>query len=672
MKKRTDKILVLGIDGMDPKLTKKFINQGKMPFTKQLIAQGSAREDLVLLGGMPTITPPMWTTLATGANPSTHGITCFWGQSKERLDTLVYNLDSARCQAEQLWNVTAEAGLKTLVWHWPGSAWPPSSDNENLHVVDGAQPVYVNMGTANIDDDKLVYAAAEITEVSYRPNQAADTGAGCIINHLETEEELFDIGSTLNGSQTMVNIQLSIYDGEAGSELGKMDAVNSPLKPATGFSASLPEGAKEFTIVTSGGFTRRIGVILPNAQGKYTTVAIYKNKKATEAMAILTPNKLVVNMLDEVLVHDNTVQANRSACLLELPEDGSKVILWIGPALDSKEDKMFHPRSLYKQVIDNVGLIPAVSTNGSTGKSEVFVENFLLEGWRVYDQWQADAMKHLIRENGYHVVFSHLHNVDCLGHSFWALAKEGNHEGVDHLKYQSYIEQVYVDTDAYIGEFLPLLDDGWTIIVTSDHGLLIREEECPAFGDPFGINAKVMNDLGYTVLNKDEQGNLLKEIDWTKTKAVAGRGNHIHLNLKGVYDTGIVDPADKYALEEQLISDLYNYRNEEGKRIISIVLRNKEAALLGMGGDECGDLIYWLTEGCNRVHGDSLSTYTGYLDTSVSPIFIAAGPGVKKDCVTNRVLKQVDVAPTIAILTGVRMPAQCEGAPMYQILTEEI
>ena len=57
--------------------------------------------------------------------------------------------------------------------------------------------------------------------------------------------------------------------------------------------------------------------------------------------------------------------------------------------------------------------------------------------------------------------------------------------------------------------------------------------------------------------------------------------------------------------------------------------------------------------------------------TSVSPIFVAAGPGIKEGCKTTRVLRQVDVAPTIATLLGVRMPAQCEGAPMYQIFDEK-
>lgn len=119
MKSLSEKVFVLGVDGMDPRMTKKYLELGKMPHLAEFIKRGSCRDDLVLLGGVPTITPPMWATLATGANPSTHGITCFWGQDPEKLDTLVYNMDSERCKAEQMWNVTALEGKKTLVWHWP-------------------------------------------------------------------------------------------------------------------------------------------------------------------------------------------------------------------------------------------------------------------------------------------------------------------------------------------------------------------------------------------------------------------------------------------------------------------------------------------------------------------------------------------------------------------------
>lgn len=114
-KKITDKLLVIGVDGLDPRLTSKFISEGLMPNFEKLIARGACREDLSMLGAQPTVTPPMWTTLATGAYPVTHGITCY-NRKGANIDKVEYNIDSRYCKAEQLWNVFAENGKK----HWYG------------------------------------------------------------------------------------------------------------------------------------------------------------------------------------------------------------------------------------------------------------------------------------------------------------------------------------------------------------------------------------------------------------------------------------------------------------------------------------------------------------------------------------------------------------------------
>lgn len=34
--------------------------------------------------------------------------------------------------------------------------------------------------------------------------------------------------------------------------------------------------------------------------------------------------------------------------------------------------------------------------------------------------------------------------------------------------------------------------------------------------------------------------------------------------------------------------------------------------------------------------------------------------------------REVDIAPTAAVLLGVRIPAECEGSPAYTILSEEL
>jgi len=105
------KILLLGMDGMDPRFTNRMLKKGKMPNVQALLNRGAASKDLIMLGGHPTITPPMWTTLACGCNCNVHGITQFSRKGKT-IDSLGYNLDSRFCKAEPLWNVFAEAGKK--------------------------------------------------------------------------------------------------------------------------------------------------------------------------------------------------------------------------------------------------------------------------------------------------------------------------------------------------------------------------------------------------------------------------------------------------------------------------------------------------------------------------------------------------------------------------------
>ena len=606
----TDKVLMLGVDGLDPSLTRKFVDQGKLPNIQKFIERGAQKHDLKLLCTPPTITPPLWTTLATGALPVTHGITCFWRQDPVHLDTAGYNLDSRLCHAEPLWNVTAEAGMKTLVWHWPGSSWPPTSDSPNLHVVDGTQPAAPNSGVARIEMEKMTYASARFTEVLYKPGATNNTGAGCVIEDVPEADDVFDANTVLGGdAMSMRNIILKQSDGEDGIEDVPIDLCNSPVKEAKGWTDA-PEGAKEFYVVTSNGVVRRPCLILKNEEGKYDRVAYYHSKKDTEPIVVLKEGEYVSDVVDEFVHKEEKVLGNRNMLLTSISEDGNEVHLWMSKAFDIAHDNLFHPRSLYKQVVENCG------------------------------------------------------------HMFWYYGK--NRPIMNKMEeegYQKAIEEVYLQTDRYLGRFLHYLDEGWTITIFSDHGLLTPEEEKPLIGDAFGCNVGVMSELGFTVLKKDENGNPIKEIDWEKTRAVATRGGQIYINLKGKYPTGIVDPADKYELEREIIDALYSYRLN-GKRVIAVAMRNKDAVNLGTGGPECGDILYWLEEGVNRLHGDALPEVQGYEDTCVTPIFIAAGKGFKQGYECERIIRQADMAPTLAYMLGVRMPKQCEGAVAYQILED--
>lgn len=657
----TEKILLLGVDGMDPRLTRKYVDEGKMPNVKKYLERGAAREDLVLLGGHPTVTPPMWTTLACGCYANVHGITAFYRQSKTDLDVIEYNLDSRLCKAEQLWNVFVEAGKKTLVWHWPGSSWPPTSDSPNLLVVDGTSPGTVGMAVAQVDEEFMLEASVDLEAITFKEKAALDAAAPCVVENLNLQVTSSDKNL---GKLIMKESDKTGYFSETA-----LDVVQSSIKEASGWAAA-PAGAKEFTLLLSKGMIRRPGLLLKDEDGNYTKAALYKSKKETAPLVILEPGIMAREVIDEAIKDDNKYRATRNFKVLSLAENGESMNLYVSAAMDIDNDSVFHPTRIYKDIAENVGYPTPMSMLGNQNK--MLITDCMLDCWYANADWQAAAILHLIESEKLDIVFSHFHAVDLQGHMFIKHVADREFNRLPIEDYYKFLEDLYVQTDYYLGKFLHLLDEDWTICIFSDHGLISPKHDIPFLGEGGGVNVPVMKELGFTVLKTDENGNELSEIDWTKTRAVAVREQHIYINLKGKYATGIVDPADKYELEEEIITALYGYHDAKtGHRVVAVALRNKDAVLLGQGGPEAGDICYWLAEGYNFDHADSLSTFIGEGDTSVSPLFIASGRGVKQGFYTDRIIRQIDFAPTIAVLGGVRMPAQCEGAPVYQILAEE-
>ena len=677
------KVLLLGLDGMDPRFTNWMLAHGKMPNTQALLDRGSAREDLVMLGGVPTVTPPMWTTLATGAYPSTHGITDFYRYSEDGLDAIEYNLDSRNCKAEPLWNVTAEEGLKTLVFHWPGSSWPPTSDSENLHVIDGSSPGSIGMSACQVEGEFLFGASVNFSEPKVVAAAASNAVAPCIVTDLQLEDiedkadgEVWDLeAATSQGSFKM--LLLDWNDGQMGSADLPLPKIISSLKPVEeGKWAAAPEDAREFTILFSKGLVRRPGLLLKGENGTYDHIAIYKTRKSEEPIAVIYNGEFKSEIIDESIKNDERYVVNRNMRVLEIDPEGKFLRMWISAAMNTESDLVWHPKRLFKSVTENIGFMPPTSVAGQQEKE--LITDIMLANWQQCMEWQADAMHYLMETEGYDVVFSHYHAIDLQSHCITRFmadqpVKEG-HKGPLWGKLTAednhkFMEDIYVQADEYIGKFLHFLDEGWDILVFSDHAQLAPTHGNRQMGDMVGINVRVMQELGLTALKRDEHGNELKEIDWEHTYAIAQRGNHIYLNLKGRNEHGIIDPEDQYEWEEEIMTRLYGYKDPvTQKRIIGLALRNREALILGLSGPEAGDIVYTMAEGYNFDHGESLSTSIGEGDTSVSPIFFAAGPGIKQGFKTDRVIREVDLAPTAAAILGVRMPAQCEGAPVYQIL----
>lgn len=697
----TDKLLLLGIDGMDPRFTKRLIAEGKMPNTKKMMELGSCREDLVLLGAVPTITPPMWATLGTGCYPMTHGIVDFNLSGKD-LEITYAAFASNFLKVQPLWNITAEAGKKTVVWHWPGGAWPPTIDNENLITVDGSSPGAVCANSNERDFDTVFIASAKAKKPSYMPMSVRES-------FMEGDETLSFIGTPQRMSKTpeaqamleqyrkeyVENIGVDGYqvpfhfvtnsfqfeepEKEFGGKGMMWDLADfpttcsiSPIYPPQGWEFAIPEDSKEFVMLSGLGKVVRYCLLLKNENGIYDKVAMYADKVNDTPIYVLENDVFTPYVMDVLPKQDGTLEkVHRTFRVLEIAEDGSYVRVWASRGMSCEDDSVWTPRSLFKEITDKFG--PVVPTSQMTGNDPEMILKCNHEQWRMAAEWQSKALHYMIEEHGAEVIFSHYHGPDLEGHNYMKYLKKRPTSKISEEQAVKYAEATYALTDDYIGSFLHLIDDGWTIVLFSDHAQICPQEEAHVIGESCGICVDPLRSLGYTVLKKDENGKELPEIDWEKTRAIQTRSNSIFINLKGREPHGIVEPADKYELEEQIITDLYSYKDAKtGHRIVSLALHNKDAVLLGQGGPMGADIVFFVHDDYCFDHGNGLSTACGYNDTSLSPIFLAAGPGIKKNYRTTRYIREVDVAPTAAVLLGVDIPAECEGAPAYQIFTEKL
>jgi len=73
MLKTPKKVMVIGLDAPISPRVYDYATKGELPTIKNLIEEGVYALNCMV--PYPTITPPNWTSIATGAWPGTHGIT---------------------------------------------------------------------------------------------------------------------------------------------------------------------------------------------------------------------------------------------------------------------------------------------------------------------------------------------------------------------------------------------------------------------------------------------------------------------------------------------------------------------------------------------------------------------------------------------------------------------
>jgi predicted AlkP superfamily phosphohydrolase/phosphomutase len=113
------RMVVVGLDGATFHLIKPWVEAGKLPTFARLLAEGAHAD---LRSTLPALTPPAWTSAATGKNPGKHNIYNFYKVSDGGTGKLP--LTPADLRSRRVWDIANAYGKRAGVVHLP-LTYPP-------------------------------------------------------------------------------------------------------------------------------------------------------------------------------------------------------------------------------------------------------------------------------------------------------------------------------------------------------------------------------------------------------------------------------------------------------------------------------------------------------------------------------------------------------------------
>lgn len=125
----------------------------------------------------------------------------------------------------------------------------------------------------------------------------------------------------------------------------------------------------------------------------------------------------MVTWVEELPFKDKKAMTSRNVKLIDITEDGSHLRFWFGMGVDITNDHLWHPTSLHDAVIENVG--PQTPTAVYGAFDPYLAKELQVGSWDKYCQWQSKVLNYCAAEEGFDVIYSHIHNVDAMGHKFW-------------------------------------------------------------------------------------------------------------------------------------------------------------------------------------------------------------------------------------------------------------
>ncbi|MFT7516236.1 MAG: putative AlkP superfamily phosphohydrolase/phosphomutase [Myxococcota bacterium] len=680
------RVVVFGVDGLDPEMLQERIDRGLMPNFAKAIASGSNFQSLQT--SWPPQSPVAWSNFISGVNPGKHGLYDFIHVNRDD-----YSIQSSMVETDEVgmemtlfgYDVPLSGGASRSTRKFP-AFWEVMSEDGvpvYVHRMPAAYPlteskavVFPDMGTPD-----LVGALSGVAYLfTENESQSARVSDSYRVERIKmkkrSEGKFWRSSSRIYGpADTMINVDDLLDEQHAAEDAGDFAEANKVAK-------KIEREQEVFTAINlMVDNTNETPVLAVDIDGQYATAELgdWSNWVPIE-----------FSMLGGLIP---VAGYTRFRFISAEPFEAYAVPVQFDPW--SPVSPISSPEEASGELADAIGpyFVQGFADAYKAYKGHVLdTAGFINESDMVLEE--RTAMMHYgldqIDETG-GLLFLYTGSLDMRCHMLWHTSDDAHPHQEDDGEYagvafDKQIDRVYSQVDTMFGELMARVDElekkhgnEIEVLVMSDHGFA-------PFHRKMHINDWLVQE-GYLVMAEGKtktgaHGLAGDEIDWSQSKAYAVGFNGIIINRQGRESQGIVSDSEADSLMNEISSKLLAMTDpESGTNVFTSVKRATEV----FSGDEvvnAPDLQLGFNVGFGAsdecatgavtgegviVDNDSRWSGSHLMDPELVRGTIVSVNG--RDLIDNPALE--DVTATLYELFTVTAPDNLDGVSLFKTLIEK-
>ncbi len=616
-----DRIVIVGLDGMDPKLTKQFMEAGKLPNFARLAEEGTFRP---LKTTSPSISPAAWSSFLTGSHPAKHNVFDFLTPDRRTYFPVLSSADIGAASK------TLKIGKYAIPLGKP-----------KIRLLRRGIPFWHHLG------DRGIFSSIIRVPITFPPEKFRGVlVSGLCVPDLKGTQGTFTFYTTSTDGDPKhtggVRIPVKLEGDTIRAELeGPVNSMlQDPVPMKIPFTVTVDRARKEATLDVAG---RKIEL----GERQYSPWISLEFSAGFGIKVRGIARFYVTGFEPDFGLYVTPIHIDPEKPALPIAQP------FVYAVYLSKRIGLYATLGLAE---DTWALNERVIDDGA----------FLEQAYNCHEEREKMLFNEMekVRKGLVACVFD---TTDRVQHMMFRYLVPGHpaNEGQDTEVHKNSIEDLYVKMDDLIGRVREKMGPKEALIVMSDHGF-------KAFRRGVNLNAWLVKN-GYMTLKdgRADSREWMQDVDWSKTKAYALGLGGVYLNIEGREAKGTVKRGEESeALKRELKDKIQGLKDpgtgETGIRNVYIATEIYRGPYV----DNAPDLVIGYNDGYRAswecatgvindvVFDDNKKAWSGdhCLDPALVPGILFTTLKINTDHP-----QIIDIAPTVLDLFGVPVPPYMDG-----------